>query len=1497
MRKKITGYRYGSPYQKNLFNSYGVDEAYLVTRRQRRAVQRLLEKAETGSCDPKKNHRLIREFTKAYTGSPWHRRFVSSVTVMSLVVALQVAPSEARTLPVDSTVFQGITQFLNNAQLLLVDGDSDVKEVSDKVSVPENVSLHLSVGHASVANGYIEKEAHALVLDDDSDLIDLRTQNVLTVIDTSVADWRTMKSAVSAGEVLLLEENDDSLAKILAKLESMEQVSAINIFSHGSKGRLHFQDGVISTQALEDDREMWATISRHLSKDGDIQLFGCNVAQGEEGKLFIQTLADITGADVAASMNPTGNEHDGADWELEVAVGQVDRHTFIDHNALHFFRGVLAWTGTINFDNVQNEGSYSGGADYDASVLNAPGGAYTLVADGLSEGTYHAGYFGSDYNKIYTNQLESQLTLYFSGGASFDATSILISNCSGTAKTFKLTSEHGDSATSSSIDDIGSQTVNMSGFTGISKLYITNNAGGLLECISVDDFAVTDVAPNTPPTLGGTFTTAGTVNDNATTTPFSGVTVADADGNLVSVSISYTAANGTLSGTGLTGSAGSYTVTSALPATLTSNLQNLVFTPTPNQVAVESDVVTTFSLTPNDGWVNGTPDSTTQITATSINDNPTITSNGGGTTASVNAAENQTAVTTVTATDVDPGTILTYSISGGVDAAKFSINGSTGVLTFTSAPDYDSPADIGGNNVYDVQVTVTDNGLGNLTDVQDIAVTVTNVNENPVITSNGGGATASVNAPENQTAVTTVTATDQDAADTLIYSISGGADQAKFAINGSTGVLTFLSAPNFEAPTDSGANGIYDVQVTVTDNGSGTLTDVQDIAVTVTNANENPVITSNGGGASASTAIDENTTNVTTVTATDVDSGTTLTYSISGGADEAKFSINGSTGVLAFASAPDYDSPADIGGNNVYDVQVTVTDNGIGNLTDVQDIAVTVNNVNENPVITSNGGGATASVNAPENQTAVTTVTATDQDAADTLTYSISGGTDQAMFGINGSTGVLTFLSAPNYETPSDSDSNNVYDVHVTVTDDGSGTLTDVQDIAVTVTNANENPVITSNGGGATASTSVDENTTNVTTVTATDVDSGTTLTYSISGGADSAKFSINGSTGVLTFGSGPDYETPTDSGSNNVYDVQVKVTDNGTGNLTDVQDIAVTVNNVNEAPVITSNGGGATASVNAPENQTTVTTVTATDEDTADTLTYSISGGADQAKFNINGSTGVLTFVSAPDYDSPADIGGNNVYDVQVTVADNGTGNLTDVQDIAVTVTNANVAPVITSNGGGASASTSVNENTTAVTTVTATDDDSGTTLTYSISGGADAVKFNINGSTGVLTFGSVPNYESPSDSGSNNVYDVQVTVTDDSPGNLTDVQDIAVTVNNVNEAPDFTGTPSISGIPKTGETLSLVDTGTKDEDGDSVTLSYQWHSDDVDIAGAVSATYTLTTEELLKTITCTITADDGQGGITPFTTAGFYVKNKFPWNMFIPIIVSPKNTSGGGQ
>ncbi len=263
-----------------------------------------------------------------------------------------------------------------------------------------------------------------------------------------------------------------------------------------------------------------------------------------------------------------------------------------------------------------------------------------------------------------------------------------------------------------------------------------------------------------------------------------------------------------------------------------------------------------FSFTPETGsnatlsfqyLLQSAAGSDTATVTIDINEAPTITS-GSGASAAVNVAENQTAVTDVNSSDPDgevEGSGLTYSLTGGDDIGEFSIVPGTGVLTFSSAPDFEHPGDADMNNIYLVQVTVTD--AGGLTDVQDISVTVTDVVENtaPEITSDGGGDTASVNAPENQTAATDIQSTDD--LDTegsgLAYSFTtvggGGIDNGLFDL-AADGTLSFKVAPNFEAAADNDGMNDYEVQVTVTD--SGMLTDLQDITVNVTNVNEAPMI-------------------------------------------------------------------------------------------------------------------------------------------------------------------------------------------------------------------------------------------------------------------------------------------------------------------------------------------------------------------------------------------------------------------------------------------------------------------------------------------------------------------------------------------------------------------------------------------------------------------------------------------------------------------------------
>jgi len=295
------------------------------------------------------------------------------------------------------------------------------------------------------------------------------------------------------------------------------------------------------------------------------------------------------------------------------------------------------------------------------------------------------------------------------------------------------------------------------------------------------------------------------------------------------------------------------------------------------------------------------------------------------------------------------------------------------------------------------------------------------------------------------TNVGTFSAIDPNAGDTHTFSLVSGIgdmDNARFVVAGDQ--LNTASVFDFETKSN------YSIRVRATDQGS--LSVESEFSINVTDVNEPPAITSNGSLVS----VPENTTAVMTVTATDPDLGDTLTYAIpassAGGVDRSRFTINSSSGALAFSSAPDFESPADANGDNDYELRVEVRD--IQGLIDRQDVLVRVTDVNEPPVI---AGGATAAINVPENTTAVTTLSVTDPDLGDTMTFSIIAGDDQTKFTLS-SSGALAFSSAPDFESPADADKDNVYELRVEVRD--SKGLVDTQDVSVTVTDVAEGETV-----------------------------------------------------------------------------------------------------------------------------------------------------------------------------------------------------------------------------------------------------------------------------------------------------------------------------------------------------------------------------------------------------------------------------------------------------
>lgn len=519
-----------------------------------------------------------------------------------------------------------------------------------------------------------------------------------------------------------------------------------------------------------------------------------------------------------------------------------------------------------------------------------------------------------------------------------------------------------------------------------------------------------------------------------------------------------------------------------------------------------------------------------------------------------------------------------------------------------------------------------------------------------------GGANTIVSIPENTTVVKTVEAGSNPPGAAITFGIGGGTHADLFSVDPDSGVLTFNEAPNFEGLQATGVGTFLSVIVTAEAGGE---TSQQLINVIVTDQPEPLGIDSNGGAATATVDVPENTTEVTTVVASSGDGN--ITYDISGGTESDQFTIDEISGVLSFINAPDFES-----GITNFQVQVRATDDG-GN-TDTQLITVRVTNTNDAPTITAT------------NTTAVTTVTASDDDA---VTFSIVDELDGERFQIDPTTGALSFVVAPDFETPNSVGGGNDYVVTVRASDGSGGTAT--QQITVSVSNTNEAPAITSNAGDPLA-VNVTENTTDVTTVTASDED-GDAVTFSIVDELDGDRFRIDPASGALTFAAAPDFESPNSVGGGNDYVVTVQASDSSGGTAT--QQITVSVDNANDAPTITSNAGNPIA-VDVAENTTDVATVAASDED-GDTARFAIVPGADAAAFTIDPDTGILQFAAAPNFEAPTDTDGDNIYVVTVEARD--PSGSTDTQTITATVTDvtestASGPEVIPDTGTGGSSS-----------------------------------------------------------------------------------------------------------------------------------------------------------------------------------------------------------------
>lgn len=498
-------------------------------------------------------------------------------------------------------------------------------------------------------------------------------------IDAGIAHLDTLLATIGTGySIVLLDANTPALQQMANALQGSSDIAAIHVISHGASGFLEMSSGTLAADTLEtpENQAALAAIKASLAADGDILLYGCEVGYGEAGASFVASLAEFTGADVAASTDLTGSTVLGGDSTLEVSVGIVDALA-LDLSA---YTEVLA-SGVFYSTTGSRVGVSSGaGTTITYDPINV------TVTDTSTQLIIHA----LDVDYVYGNYSSEHDAVYLTG-PNFSET--FIGYLVGTNGNWSYTSFD----VSSLVTQTGNYTVTIRPSVTVSGWVMTTDFAELF--VGTGGFYITTLASNGQDVssywnagANGTYTIEYILIDG------NGTAVAQKNS---SVTEGDTANSATDTSTLNPNSSAGYNSWGDIPDG-TYTLQAKLF----DSSGIVQDSVSI------------------PVTISSDNIPPNITGpsgSAGDATSAKSVYENQTAVATFTADET-----VTWSTVSGKDAAKFSLS-SGGVLTFSSAPTFEVPTDTDTNNTYLVDIQARD-AAGN-TSIQTVTVTVMNVIE------------------------------------------------------------------------------------------------------------------------------------------------------------------------------------------------------------------------------------------------------------------------------------------------------------------------------------------------------------------------------------------------------------------------------------------------------------------------------------------------------------------------------------------------------------------------------------------------------------------------------------------------------------------------------------------------------------------------------------------------------------------------------------------------
>ncbi|WP_030137986.1 Ig-like domain-containing protein [Pseudomonas fluorescens] len=184
-------------------------------------------------------------------------------------------------------------------------------------------------------------------------------------VDSRVKDSAQLLQGVAPGtEVMQLDGTKDGLQQIADYLNTHQGVSSVQIIAHGNAGDLWLGNSYLSADNVQARSDVLAQIGKDMNAGGDILIYGCYTAEGDRGMSLVNSLAQLTGRDVAASDDRTGL---GGDWNLEIATGSIESANVLSANAMSDYQwGLATWTATNNLN--------SGVGSLRAALLSAQNG-------------------------------------------------------------------------------------------------------------------------------------------------------------------------------------------------------------------------------------------------------------------------------------------------------------------------------------------------------------------------------------------------------------------------------------------------------------------------------------------------------------------------------------------------------------------------------------------------------------------------------------------------------------------------------------------------------------------------------------------------------------------------------------------------------------------------------------------------------------------------------------------------------------------------------------------------------------------------------------------------------------------------------------------------------------------------------------------------------------------------------------------------------------------